>query len=193
MGFTSSQPLILAALLVFGASFPDPARAEPIPARFAGSDLVTGKPVSLELGTGAKATVVVFLSARCPCSASHERKLAELYAEFAPRGFQFLGLHSNADEKPELTARHFPESHLPFPVLEDPGAREADRFGALKTPHAFVLGPRGDVLYQGGVDDSHVAQESKRQFLKEALAAIAEGRKPERKEARALGCVIARP
>lgn len=144
------------------------------------------------VAAGEKATVVVFLSSECPCSAAHEPVLKRLYSEFSSRGIGFIGLHANQDESPEEARKHFEAADLPFPVMADVKARLADHFGALKTPHAFVVSPSGEVLFSGGVDDSKDPAKAKQFYLADALRAISEGRAPEKKTARALGCVIKR-
>ena len=77
---------------------------------------------------GARPTLVVFLSARCPCSASHEPALAELHKEFGGE-VRFVGVHSNADETPDESVTHFRSAALPFPVIQDSGAKLANAFG----------------------------------------------------------------
>lgn len=156
----------------------------------AGKDLLTGKVVSMEAEPSRKGTVVLFLSAKCPCSKSHETGLAELAREFTD--FSFVALHSNSDEPLEFAAEHFRAVSLPFPVLRDEKAEIASRFGALKTPHAYVLGPKGECLFDGGVDDSKDPARAKQFFLKNALTEIRAGREPAEKTVRTLGCIIKR-
>lgn len=164
-----------------------------VPLTVGGSDVSTGRRHELELrSASAKASVIVFLSARCPCSAAHEQALKDLVADFGPKSVQFLGVHSNSDEDAELTKTHFTQSAFPFAVIQDERARLANAFGALKTPHAFVISPQGEILFQGGVDDSHAAASSKVPYLRNALAAVLEGKVPEPRQVRALGCVIKR-
>lgn len=139
-----------------------------------------------------KTTAFVFLSAKCPCSSGHEEKLKELAQTYSPE-IQFTGIHSNADESSELAREHFKESNLGFPVIEDPQAKIADELGALKTPHVFLISAEGKILFQGGVDDSKNAAESKTQYLKDALEDVKAGREPKVATARSLGCVIKRP
>jgi peroxiredoxin len=153
-----------------------------------GLDYKSGAKVAFE--TEKPTAVVVFMSARCPCSESHERKLKGLASQF--RDVAFVGVHSNADESFEMGKAHFKKSDFPFPVLRDSNSELANRFGAVKTPHAFVLNARGDVLYQGGVDDTHSADAAKKEYLKEALTAIKSGREPDPKIGRTLGCAIQR-
>lgn len=159
-------------------------------AHLEGKDVVTDKVVTVDAAKSVKGTVLVFLSAKCPCSASHEELLNKLSADF--KDFTFVAIHSNADETASDTKAHFEKTHLSFPVLQDQKNAWANQLGALKTPHAFVLNLKGEVLYQGGVTDSHTGPLAKQQFLKDALEDIQNGKTPRLKEGRALGCFIQR-
>lgn len=155
-----------------------------------GTDVVTEKEQQLHFPSEKAATVVVFLSAKCPCSASHEDILKTLSAEF--KEFSFVGVHSNSDEASDLTKKHFSESSFAFPIVQDKKNTLANTLGALKTPHVFVLNKNGEVLYQGGVTDSHVGPSAKKNFLKDVLEDLRAGKTPRHKEGRALGCYIQR-
>lgn len=157
-----------------------------------GVDVRQGKEVSISWKDSTLATVVVFVSAKCPCSASHELALKQLSEEFSPQGVQFIGIHSNADESAEMTRAHFTGSAIPFPILQDQASEWANRFGALKTPHSYVVSPAGEILFQGGVDDSHNAAQAKTPHLKNAILAVKDGKKPNPNRVRALGCSIRR-
>lgn len=162
------------------------------PPSLSGVDVVTGAQVVKQISEPKHGTVIVFLSARCPCSSGHEGSLKKLSEEFSPRGFQFLAVHSNRDESLQSAGTHFRISALPFPVIQDEENRIANTFNALKTPHVFILNKKGELLYQGGVDDSRVVEAAEKFYLKEALAALSEGKEVPVKETRSLGCVIQR-
>ena len=162
------------------------------PVQFSGLDLRTNALTSLSLKKDSKALVVAFLSSKCPCSASHEKPLNELYNQFRAQGIEFVAINSNADETDEQRKGHFSLAQLQFPVLKDLNTNWADKFKALKTPHIFVLNPSGEVIYRGGVDDSARAENSKVHFLKAALTSIVAGEKIKTPEGRALGCAISR-
>jgi peroxiredoxin len=138
----------------------------------------------------AQATVVVFLSATCPCSNSHMKELTALAKEM-PK-VQFVGVHSNVNETAEQSKRYFKAVNLPFPVVQDEKLRLADEYGALKTPHAFVLNAQGQIVYRGGVSSSHDFDKAERRFLREALDDIQHGRPVRAPQGRALGCAISR-
>ena len=130
-----------AALIV--ATFLFSGLTHALPAALHAQDLSSGKSVMLKLRNleGKKGTVVVFLSARCPCSMSHEDSLKKLQTKYGS-DCQFVAIHSNADESAECSQAHFGSNALSFPVLQDTSANFADAFGALKTPHAFVVNSR---------------------------------------------------
>lgn len=177
------------ALLLAASAFADLGPGSVI----SGYDVVTQKPYAVALKDSAKATVAVFLSAHCPCSAGHETALKKLYDDFGAKGFVFVGVHSNANESVALAREHFERAGLPFPVLQDNGAKLADELGALKTPHVFVLDKAGKILFSGGVDDSKSGLAVERHYLLSALSRINEGKPADPSEVKTLGCVIERP
>lgn len=158
-----------------------------------GPDLLTRKKVEIQYSAPEKATVVVFLSANCPCSRSHEKTLQDLHKTFSGPMFQFIAVHSNADESWEFAKKYFETAKLPFPIVQDNGAVIADQLGAFKTPHVYVIGKNQEILFQGGVDDSHHAPTAKKHYLEEALTAIRDGVVIQERNVRVLGCAIKRP
>lgn len=169
--------------MVFSA-FPILASATPI----GGNDLFTGK--HLEVPSGKKGTVLIFLSAQCPCSQSHVASLKKLSEEY--KDFTFIAIHSNSDEGKDFTQKYFKEIDLKFAVIQDSDGKIADKFRALKTPHAFVLDEQGKILYKGGMTDSHDGGSANKQYLKEALNDLSKGQTVRLAETRTLGCHISR-
>ncbi len=155
-----------------------------------GKDVVSHADVQFPLA-GKKATVLVFLSAKCPCSASHEVTLKKLHQEYGSFGFEFIGIHSNQDENEVLTQAHFQSAKLPFPVIQDEGAKLANDYKALKTPHVFVIQDE-KIVFQGGVDDSADSTNAQKNYLSEALRELKAGKPITVTKVRTLGCAIKR-
>jgi thioredoxin-related protein len=165
------------------------AMAETNLATLNGRNLITEKNMTIS-SENKKALVVIFLSAKCPCSNSHIKEindLANLYSNFS-----FVAVHSNFDEPRELSKPYFQNVGINFPVLEDSNQTLADQFKASKTPHAFVIMTNGDLVYQGGVSNSNDFTKSDRSYLREALSDLTEGKKVKTPEGRTLGCAISR-
>lgn len=176
---------------------------------FTASDLYQPKNITFP-NPKAKASVVVFLSAKCPCSASHEPILKDLAAQYAKDNIEFIAVHSNQNETPEQTRAHFTPvataggtntaaastatnvpASLGFPMVEDRGAKIANELKALKTPHAYII-QNGKVVYEGGVDDSADAAEAEKHYLADALAEIKSNKPVTTAKTRSLGCAIKR-
>jgi len=182
----SNIGLILSSLLVSSPVWA-------LPTEISGFNLSQRSKVQVSLKEAKLATVVVFLSAKCPCSASHQPVLNEMAKEFEKAGIRFVGVHSNANEDSKLSEEYFKNAALSFPVVRDEKAKLADQFEAFKTPHVFVVSPKLEILYQGGVDNSKLVEKASRHYLKEALLAIRDGKSPPEKNVRVLGCEIKRP
>lgn len=162
-----------------------------VPLKFSGENILSKESHSISAESDKrKALIVVFLSAKCPCSDSHIVELKNLSEKH--KDFEFIGIHSNTDEPEALSKKYFAEAKLPFPVIQDPQAKLADEFKAYKTPHVFVLNNHGEVLYQGGVSDSKKFDKSDQKFLREALADIEGHREIKTPFGRTLGCAISR-
>lgn len=162
-----------------------------LPAELTGANLAAPGDVKISTTTkSAKGTVVVFLSAKCPCSNSHVSEIKGLAEKY--KDFKFVGVHSNVDEELELSKKYFTLYALPFPVIQDEKAALADSFKALKTPHAYILSPEGEVVFQGGVTDSASGNAAKNHYLAAALEDLQQNRRVKTAQVRTLGCVILR-
>ncbi len=156
-----------------------------------GENLLTGAPVHYSTeAKDKKGLIVVFLSAKCPCSDSHTAEIKKLAEQY--KNFQFIAVHSNPDESKEVSQRYFQEAHLPFDVIQDHKTTLANEFKAFKTPHAFLINSQGEILFQGGVTNSADCRRADRHFLAEALEDLAQNRKVRTPSARTLGCAIVR-
>lgn len=78
--------------------------------------------------------------------------------------------------------------------LLDPDGKVGRAFGATVTPHMFVIDKAGNVAYMGGIDDKPSTNvgdiKDARNFVREAVAAVAEGKPVQTASARPYGCQI---
>lgn len=165
------------------------ASAAPQTKSIEGKDLLTEAKVHVD-ANDKKGLVVVFLSARCPCSNSHNTELRDLANAY--KEFNFVAVHSNVDEGKDISKPYFEKAAFPFPVIEDEKAKLADDLKAFKTPHAYIFGSNGEVLYQGGVSNSKDCAKADKKFLREALEDLHAGKSVRTPEGRTLGCAISR-
>jgi hypothetical protein len=165
--------------IVFSLLVSLPAWALP---HLAGTDMRNGQAF---YWSAAKHSVVVFLSPQCPCSVSHEPVLADLARQYPQ--IPFVGVVSNASAGID---KHY--ATMPFPILQESAHVWADGFGALNTPHVFLVNADGKVVYQGGVDDSRDVARAKRGYLAEALSEVSQDKPVSVNASRPLGCAIRR-
>jgi peroxiredoxin len=83
---------------------------------------------------------------------------------------------------------------LPTAVLLDPTGKVGKLYDAKTTPHMYVINPEGKLVYAGAIDDKPTANQADlkgaRNYVTEALAAVAAGKAPEVTTTRAYGCSV---
>ncbi len=155
-----------------------------------------GTPYNSRDWSSKKAVVVVFLGVECPLAKLYGPRLEELAQKYADKNVAVVGINSNQQDTLAEIA-HFAREHaITFPLLRDPGNSVADRFGARRTPEAFILDSTGRVRYQGRIDDlygvGYVRSKATRNDLTEALDELLAGKEISRPTTDAVGCLIGR-
>ncbi len=144
--------------------------------------------------------VVVFLGTECPLAKTYAPRLRELAAEFAQQGVAFLGIDSNMQDSLTEIAAYARVHGIEFPVLKDNNNEIADRFGAVRTPEAFLLDGDVVVRYWGRIDDQYgfktgagyVKPKLTQRNLAEAITEVLAGKPVSRPVVKADGCFIGR-
>lgn len=132
--------------------------------------------------------VLNFWSAECPFSARADGLLSGWLDEWGGR----VVMLPIAAEPQEQLWQAAQQRDLTL-VLRDDCQRTADAYGALTTPHFFVVDRRGVLRYQGGLDDATFRQRTAtRHYLREALEALMDGRPPHPAQTQPYGCTIVR-
>lgn len=138
--------------------------------------------------------VLNFWSGECAWSRHYDAYFAEQAQRWAAQGVHLLHIASNDNETPDFARQKAAEFGMRAPLLHDPGSAVADAYGAVTTPHVFVLDPGGCVAYQGAVDDRTFRQrEATVNYLSAAVDAVREGHSPEPASVPPYGCTIVRP
>jgi peroxiredoxin len=138
------------------------------------------------------ATAVLFISAKCPCSASYNDRMRQIATEFGARGVRFVAVYSNADETPGEVVAHARAQRFPFAaVFTDPRGLGADHFKATVTPQVFVVDSKRVLRYGGRIDDSRDPATVQSPELRRALEAVLTDTLPP-DETNPYGCSIVR-
>lgn len=135
--------------------------------------------------------VLVFWSADCPYSERADEILAALCSEWGD-SVGVWRVASNVSEDEEQL-RRIALRHQVGPVLCDRGQSIADCYGALVTPHLFIIDERGVLRYAGAPDDVRFRQRvPTRNYLAEAVQALLHGRALDPESTAPYGCAIVR-
>lgn len=77
-----------------------------------------------------------------------------------------------------------------FPYLKDADGAVARSYGAVCTPHAFVLDGRRHIVYSGRIDDSRIGKTITSRDLDNAVADLVADRPVTVSETEPFGCAI---
>lgn len=133
--------------------------------------------------------IVNFWSAECPWSERVDQYLLPLVKGWGEQ-VALLTVASNAHEPLDLLRQVVAERNIPF-VLHDLEQVVAGLYGALATPHLFVIDAAGVLSYRGAFDDVTFRQRiPTRGYLNQAVEALLAGQTPDPAETPAYGCAI---
>jgi peroxiredoxin len=139
------------------------------------------------------ATVVMFISTRCPVSNAYDERMEALEKDYGAKGVRFIGVNSNFNEPVAEIVSHAREHGFTFPIVKDERSRTADAYGAEHTPEIFVVDRDGVVRYHGRIDENRDDPSAVRApDLRNALDAMLAGRPVPTAATKAFGCSIKR-
>jgi hypothetical protein len=143
---------------------------------------------------GRKAVVLVFVSPFCPISNAFTPEVNRMAEKYADQ-FAFYFVEADAGIKIDDAKKHAEMFEMKPPLLLDPKQQLVKLTKAKTTPEAVVLSAKGDILYQGRINDLYATQTKKLKEptthdLRVALDAIAAGRPVTTPLTKAIGCSI---
>jgi peroxiredoxin len=138
--------------------------------------------------------VLHFWSMECPYVARYEQRLRKIIEDYQSRGVLVVGIDSNITESLEDMRKTIEARQLPYRVLVDANHELANRFGAISTPHVFIIDQFGELVYEGAIDDQGWEEKNKvsENYVRDALNAILEEKSPPHFHTTVFGCTIQR-
>ena len=157
---------------------------------------VDGKSYSLASFQAAKAIVISFTCNHCPYAQAYEDRFKALVEEFGPTGVAFLAINpNNADMYPDDSFEKMKDRAkargFNFPYLRDDLQSVARAYGAVCTPHIFILDAARKIAYEGRIDDNWKDPSAAKQHdLCDALTALLAGKPAPKPNTNPMGCSI---
>ncbi len=155
-----------------------------------------GKRYGLDSFSDSRLVVVSFTCNHCPYAQAYEDRFIALAREYGPKSVAFVAINPNDDksypddsfENMKSRAR---QRAFPFPYLRDESQAVARAFGAVCTPHLFVLDERRNLAYEGRIDDNwRDPQASRSHDLRNAIEDLLAGRPVRVANTGPMGCSI---
>ncbi len=185
------RKLILLSLFVISANL----QAQQAIQNFALTNVVNGKPISLDQYSSMAAVVVLFTGNECPYDNYYKDRVKQLIDSYSGKvQFMLVNSYDDPQETPEKMAIHYTDLNIPY--LADKDQTVMENFGARKSPEVFLLQPTGgkfSIQYSGAIDDNpQVATDTKQNYLKDAIDKVLAGQKVDVASNRVMGCTIRR-
>jgi len=139
--------------------------------------------------------VLFFTCNHCPYARAYDQRIRALIQEFRHKA-DFVGINSNDDinypqdsfDNMKALAK---EKKFTYLYLWDESQEVARAYGGQVTPQFFVFGNGRKLEYQGRLDDNiHEPEAAETSELRDAIAAVLAGKKPEEQVTSAHGCSI---
>ena len=140
--------------------------------------------------------VLSFTCNHCPYAQAYENRFIELAKTYLPKSVGFIAINANdAETYPDDSFKHMvlraKEKNYPFPYLHDAAQETAKAYGAVCTPHLFVLDKERRLVYEGRIDDNwKEPDKAKHHDLKDAIDDLLAGRPVAVTNTNPMGCSI---
>ena len=146
-----------------------------------------------------KGVILIFTCNHCPFSVAYEDRIIALSKKYKEQGFPVLAINPNdpvaypADSYENMIERAS-EKGFDFPYLLDETQEIAKAYGAMKTPHVYILSKKESdyiVEYVGAIDDnSNEPDQVKIKYVENAIEELLQGKKVTTNYTKAIGCGI---
>jgi len=157
-----------------------------------------GNNVDLAIIGKDKVVVLEWFNPGCPFVVKHHQKnttFASLNNDFASKGVVFLAINSGAKDKQgagiEANKTAKKDWKIPYPVLLDESGTVGRAYGAKTTPHVFIIGKDGKLVYNGAIDNNSDASKlGDKNYARLALDEILAGKPVTTSETKPYGCSV---
>jgi peroxiredoxin len=143
-----------------------------------------------------KALVIFFTCNHCPYVTGSDEITRQTAEKFKDKGVAFIAINSNSatsypEDSYEKMVERMNTHQFPWVYLHDPHQETARHYGALRTPHFFVLDEYRKLIYTGrGIDSPRDPSKMTVNDLENALTDYLEGRKVAKPLTNPIGCNV---
>lgn len=149
-----------------------------------------------------KVVVLEWLNHGCPFVRKHydSGNMQKLQKTYTDKGVVWFSIISSApgkqgyvDQKGAKVQKTENKSNA-SDILLDPTGKVGKLYGAKTTPHMYIINEKGVLVYQGAIDNKPDTKQDSipgaRNYVKEALEEILDGKEVSTRTTRAYGCAV---
>lgn len=162
---------------------------------------VSGKSVKLSDYRG-KYVVLEWVNPECPYVEKHygSANMQRLQKEYTAKDVVWLSINStNADHyeyyaPPKMAGWMKQMNAAPSATLLDPSGKVGRAYEARTTPHMYIVDPKGQLVYAGGIDDKRSTRQedvkTAKNYVRAAMGELLAGKPVSDASTRPYGCSI---
>ena len=145
-----------------------------------------------------KGAIVIFTCNHCPYAKAYENRIIQLQEKYKD-SYPVIAINPNdptnyPEDSFEGMVKQAKKKNYTFPYLHDESQEVAKAYGALKTPHVYLLQKEGEsfvVKYIGAIDNNTYApQKANEKYVERAIRALDAGAEVQTTTTKAIGCSI---
>jgi peroxiredoxin len=137
--------------------------------------------------------VLVFLANHCPAVVACDDRIIDFVSDYKDKSVKLVAVCVSDMDQDKLPGikKHVKDKSINYTYGYDQTQSIGRAYGAVVTPHFFVLDKARNIRYIGAMDDNVMSEEkAKKQYLRDAVDALLAGKAPETTETRPNGCGI---
>ena len=139
-----------------------------------------------------KVVVLEWTNPTCPFVVRHYKAdtMTDLAAKYG-EDVVWLAIDSSNFVTAESASKWAEAEGISYPILLDASGEVGQMYEAKTTPHMFVIGTEGEVLYDGAIDDDAAGKsESPTNYVEAALTSALAGQPVETAQTKPYGCSV---
>jgi peroxiredoxin/gas vesicle protein len=147
-----------------------------------------------------KIIVLEWINLDCPFVQYHYDKahtMIELANKYKDKGVVWLAVNGTSQTTVEANRAFAAKHKLPYPILDDRAGTVGRLYGAITTPHMFIISKTGEVVYDGAIDNAPNGQTigggDKVNYVDKALSELLAGQRVSTPKTQSYGCSVKYP
>jgi peroxiredoxin len=142
-----------------------------------------------------KIVVLEWFNYGCPFSRYHYetvKTMAGVAGRYKAKDVVWLAINSTKHLEVEKHKEFAKSNEVGYPILDDSSGKVGRAYGAETTPHMFIIDKKGNIVYDGAIDDSPQGRKKQNvtNYVDKALAEVIAGKAVTIPDTKPYGCTV---